>query len=367
MKNIEFVDRLFQYCMATGVGLFVESHPGQGKTSRFEAMTKAIGRVPQVLIASIHQPPDFAGWPVPNTEAGYVSMLPTETFAQAATTPNMVIIMDEFSNSAPSVQAACLRPILERVAGNLPLHPSTNFVLIANPAESAADGNDIVAPLANRVAHAKYEADLDTWCEGVLTGFTTPAIVPNLDKWREYLPQAKARIVGFIRKKPQNLTMYPKDQAGWSRAYPTPRSCDLAARLLAAHIASGSSDSPYRYLEAMVGMAWAAEFEQYDSNIDLPNPKDLLDGKIKWAKPERGDIAYTILAGVVGTAASDPTKENLTKLGNVLVDAMKTEGGAFKDIVGSLITPVIKMSQDLKQTLPLALTAVLVRMTGTKV
>ena len=178
----------------------------------------------------------------------------------------------------PGGQAALLRPILEGVVGDLRLPDAVRTVAAANPPDIAADGWDLAPPVANRFVHLTWELDADT----VRTGFTTgwPAVhVPTVEETTlaPLLEQTRALVGVFLGSKPELLTQMPRSSEEAGRAFPTPRSWEMAARLHAHAQAAGVNSTVVTMLMAgTVGITAAGMFLNYLREIDLPDPETLL-------------------------------------------------------------------------------------------
>src|SRR5262249_12338554 len=189
-----------------------------------------------------------------------------------------VLFLDETSTAPPAVQAALLRVVLERTVGDLVLPGGVAVVAAANPPEQAADGWDISPPLANRFCHLEWDLQAREWADGILAGFAQPA-VPALpaDRMRAETTAARANVGAFVAVGPHLPRAHPGDGAGAGRAWPSPRSWDMAARLLAATVVCGSTGQVAALLVAgVVGTGAAAEFLAWREDLDLPDPEAVL-------------------------------------------------------------------------------------------
>jgi hypothetical protein len=84
----------------------------------------------------------------------------------------------------------------------------------------------------------------------------------------------------------------------------------MAARLMAAALASGTSDEARSALVAgAVGDGAGVEFLVWLAEMDLPDPEQVLADPASFRLPERGDRAYAALAAIAAAVAADPTPE----------------------------------------------------------
>lgn len=281
--------------------------PGLGKTSAVREMAEAAGLPCETVIASIREPSDFAGLPVVSDDGATVRFAPPNWAHRLAATGRGVLFLDEISTAPPAVQAALLRVVLERTVGDLSLPAAVSVVAAANRPEEAADGWDLSPPLANRFCHLEWDLSSTEWADGLLGGFSHYP-VPNLEPTYLEAEVASARgIVGaFVRGRPHLLHAHPGDETGAGRAWPSPRSWDMAARLIAASVLSSAPDLVLASLVVgAVGGGAAAEFLAWREDLDLPDPEAVLRDPQSFRLPERGDRAYAALAAVTAAVLAD--------------------------------------------------------------
>jgi len=313
------------------VPVLIWGPPGAGKTATITAVAEALELPLEVIIASIREPSDFAGLPVVREDG--VRMEPPAWAKRLAQAGKGILFLDEISTAPPAVQAALLRVVLDRVVGDLPLPPSVAVVAAANPPEQAAGGWDLSAPLANRFCHLTWEVNPQAWVDGMLRGWPVPAIPRLPDGWEAGIPAARALVASFIRYRPSLLLQVPQSEEQAGRAWPSPRTWDMAARLLAAaEAAQAESDVVAALVNGCVGEGAGLEFLAWRQALDLPDPEEILADPNKFRMPERGDLAFAALAAVVSAALSNLTRERWLAAWAVLARA--AEKGA-KDIAAA--------------------------------
>ena len=122
-----------------------------------------------------------------------------------------------------------------------------------------------------------------------------------------------------------------EEQAG--KAWPSPRSWDMASRLLAAaDAAQAGEDVAAVLLAGSVGNGAGLEFLAWRKALDLPDPEWVLANPEKFQLPERGDQAFAVLSAVVTAAVGNLTKDRWLAAWQVLARA--AEQGA-KDIAAA--------------------------------
>jgi hypothetical protein len=295
--------------------------PGTGKSSAVRDLACAMGWPCEVVIASIREPSDFAGLPVVSN--GEVRFAPPRWAQRLAAEGHGILFLDEISTAPPAVQAALLRVVLERVVGDLDLPSDVAVVAAANPPEQASDGWDLTAPLANRFCHIDWSADATTFAQGIAAGWRTPA-VPNLpNDWRERSePSARGLVGAFVHARPSLLSQPPKDASAAGRAWPSPRTWEMAAHLLAVSEATGASEDARAVLVAgAVGDGAGIEFLHWVHEMDLGDPEAALQDPASFVLPDRGDRAYAALCAVAAAVAARPSAERWTAGWKVLARA----------------------------------------------
>lgn len=298
--------------------------PGQGKTSVLRQVAADTERDLEVVLASIREPADFAGLPIVD---GATTRLAAPDWAKrVAESGDAILFFDEISTAPPATQAAMLRVAFDKVAGDLYLGDEVSIVAAANPPETAADGWDLAAPLANRFVHLDWALPAEVVRDGFMLGW--PQVpVPHADPERveAAITEAKMLVGAFIGARPDYVTRMPSaSDAG--RAWPSPRSWEMAGTLMGWADAAGVSQQVKHLLTVgCVGEAAAGEFASYVSELDLPDPEDVLAHPDKWDVPTRGDRVFAVGASVLAAVAQDNTPARWKKVGPVL--AVMAEAG----------------------------------------
>jgi hypothetical protein len=282
--------------------------PGTGKSSAVRDMAAAMEWPCEVVIASIREPSDFAGLPV--VAEGGVRFAPPRWAQRLAAAGKGILFLDEISTAPPAVQAALLRVVLERVVGDLVLPEDVAVIAAANPPEQAADGWDLSPPLANRFCHLAWPVEADTFAEGLTAGWP-PAVVPTLTEDRqERQALARGLVAAFVGVRPSLLADAPRDVSSAGRAWPSPRTWEMAAKLIAICDTTGASDAArIALVTGAVGPGAGIEFLNWVSEMDLVDPEKALAEPDAFILPERGDRAYAALAAVAAAVAGNPTPE----------------------------------------------------------
>ena len=295
--------------VAARVPVLLWGGAGLGKSSAVREMAEGAGLACETVIASIREPSDFAGLPIVAADGTSVSFAPPGWARRLAEAGRGVLFLDEISTAPPAVQAALLRVVLERTVGDLSLPDEVTVVAAANPPEQAADGWDISPPLANRFCHLDWDLQASEWADGVLGGFSQPPVpVLPAGALEAEVAAARGSVGAFVTARSHLLHAHPGSEAAAGRAWPSPRSWDMAARLLAAAKLSGVTDQVTAMLAGgAVGPGAAAEFLSWREDLDLPDPETVLADPRSFRIPSRGDRAYAALAAVTAAVIANNT------------------------------------------------------------
>nr|WP_042195217.1 AAA family ATPase [Kibdelosporangium sp. MJ126-NF4]CEL21807.1 MoxR-like ATPases [Kibdelosporangium sp. MJ126-NF4]CTQ92587.1 MoxR-like ATPases [Kibdelosporangium sp. MJ126-NF4] len=287
--------------------------PGIGKSAGMRQLAAGLGVPLETVIASVHEPSDFAGLPVVGADpaSSGVAMAPPDWAMRLARSGNGLVFFDELSSAPPAVQAALLRVVLERQVGSLRLPETVRVVAAANPPSSAADGWHLSPPLANRFVHLDWTYDPRVVARGMAGTWPTLAI-PVVDPGRISAAVAKARgsISGFLTARPGLVHHLPADAEARGRAWPSPRTWEMALRLLAVGYACAAEREPLATaLVGAVGDGAGVELLSYLEELDLPDPDHVLADPERFALPDRGDRQLAFLTAVVAAVQGRSTRQ----------------------------------------------------------
>ncbi|WP_272262198.1 AAA family ATPase [Streptomyces xanthophaeus] len=301
--------------------------PGIGKSAGMHRLAASLGVELETVIASVHEPSDFAGLPVVGEDPATtgVPMAPPDWAVRLARTGHGLLFFDELSSAPPAVQAALLRVVLERRVGSLELPAAVRIVAAANPPASAADGWHLSPPLANRFVHLDWTHDPRTVARG-MAGTWPEAAVPAVDPARVPGSVARARgaVSGFLTARPGLVHQIPAGAADRGRAWPSPRTWEMALRMLATgYAAAVGREALAAALTGAVGEAPGIELLSYLEHLDLPDPDRVLADPEAFALPERGDRQLAFLIAVVAAVQGELTRERWEAAWTVLAKAVE--------------------------------------------
>lgn len=316
-EDYEGTYRALAISLAARIPVILWGPPGQGKTSAIRAIADDQGRHLETLLASIREPQDFAGLPV--IADGSARLLAPDWAQRLSAVRDGILFTDEVNTAPPSVQAALLRVSLDKVAGDCDLGQDTSVVAAANPPEQAADGWDLAPPLANRFCHLPWELPTDVVRDGFTGKWPIYRItMPDLEEVEKARTRELVRVAGFLSARPDLTTVIPDTASEQGRAFPTPRSWEMAATLSGWVSATGQSEGVRRLLvRGCVGPGASAEYLTYRDNLDLPDPEEILANADRFTIPPRADLLYVLGAGVLAVTRANLTPERWDAAGQV--------------------------------------------------
>jgi hypothetical protein len=300
--------------------------PGIGKSAGMEQLAAGLDVPLETVIASVHEPSDFAGLPIIGDDPATtgVPMAPPDWAVRLTAAGRGMVFFDELSSAPPAVQAALLRVVLERRVGSLALPEPVRIVAAANPPSSAADGWHLSPPLANRFVHLHWTHDARTVARGMAG--TWPSVgIPLVDPAKAPGAVARARgaISGFLTARPGLAHHLPADAEGRGGAWPSPRTWEMALRLLAVGYATGAGgEGLSAALIGAIGDGPGIELLAYLEELDLPDPNRVLADPDAFALPKRGDRQLAFLTAVVSAVQGDLSRRRWEACWAVLAKAV---------------------------------------------
>src|SRR5512134_2740143 len=136
-------------CAKGNVTPIVFGPPGIGKTSILELVAKACDLELQVVVGgTLADRDDIAG--TPYVAGGDLRWSHRKPIRAAIERPCLLAV-DEYTTTPEQAGGALLSLLLDRRAGDTPLHPDTRIVCLANPQEHAPGARRIMPAEANRL------------------------------------------------------------------------------------------------------------------------------------------------------------------------------------------------------------------------
>lgn len=219
------------------------------------------------------------------------------------------------------MQAALLRLVLERKVGAHPLLPTVRIAAAANPPELTASGWELSAPLANRFVHIQWNLESETYLHALESDFST-AKLPEIDpqQFQERVAYWRYIVQGYLKRGGALYSQPAEDEY----AYATPRSWDFAIALMAGCDVlgyaprpdtrqSGQNTNPFiRLVYGCVGSGTAQAFLGHIRNLRIPDPQDVLEGKVQVDTSLREDELYTLF-GAMASILEQRHQQNTLK------------------------------------------------------
>lgn len=304
MSSSEVSLEALTVALSARVPVLLWGSPGSGKTSAVMALAQALDWPAEVVIGSIREPSDFAGLPV--VSQGSVSLAPPVWATRLAASGEGLLFLDELTTAPPAVQAAMLRVVLERVVGDIALPSAVRVVAAANPPDEAADGWELAPPLSNRLVHLDWPVDNRAVAKGLALGFeTSPLLALLREPTTSETAAARATVAAFLEVRPALVSQLPRGALA-GRGWPSPRSWEMVAKLLAASEAcTASEDARAALIVGAVGEGAGVEFLSWLEHLDLPDPVAVLADPSSFELPERSDRAFAVLTAVTAVAVAE--------------------------------------------------------------
>jgi len=256
--------------------IFLWGPPGIGKSDIVAQVTDSLPNSYLIDVRlSLWDPTDIKGIPYYAANDNVMAWappaeLPDEEFAKQY--DNIVLFFDEMNSAAPAVQAAAYQLILNRRVGQYKLPDNVVIVAAGNREADKGVTYRMPAPLSNRFIHLELAVSFDDWFQ-----------------WAVDNDQHKD-VVGYITFSKKDL--YDFDPKSPSRSFATPRSWSFVSELLEDDLDENTTTD---LVSGAVGEGLAVKFMAHrKSAANMPNPTDILDGKVKELKTKEISAMYSL-------------------------------------------------------------------------
>lgn len=218
--------------------------------------------------------------------------LPEDIKLEIARDQNAILFLDEINAAPPVIQAASYQLVLDRRIGEYRLPDGVSIIAAGNNEGDKAVTFKMPTPLTNRFVHIDFEVNFEDWHD-----------------WAVAERKIKEDVVGFLNFKKGYLNKF--DPNSKSRGFPTPRSWSFVSRIL-------DPNMPESVLRGLVGGAVgdgaAIEFMKYrEIHMSLPDPGDVLDGKVAPIKDPGLSASYAMITSLSYELSSRFEKMGKTK------------------------------------------------------
>ena len=250
-------------------------------------------------VRAVHlDPVDLRG--LPRIAANQTEWIPPKFLP---TSGKGILFLDELTSAPQMTQAGCYQLVLDRRLGEYTLPDDWVVLAAGNPASERGVHFSMPRPLRNRFVHLELEPDLDDW-----------------SKWA-VKAQVRPEIIAFLRFKPELL--HTADATSDANAWPTPRSWEMASRVLTGvaqrrktSLLTGTSEFEAQLLDGTVGQAAASELVAFLRLFrELPSIDEILLNPATAPVPDEPSAQIAIA----------------TALGRVLTDSSVGRGIAYLD------------------------------------
>lgn len=260
--------------------------PGIGKSDAVKQVADELDHEFIDIRLSMLMPSDLMGLPYPNKEHTKANWLYPSLFPPPDSKGKFIILLDEISNAAMSVQNAAYRLVLDKSLGDhYSLPPGAKIIAAGNREEDNSGVQKFSAALSNRFIHFDIQADFESWKDWALKS------------------EINEKVIGFLNFKSDMLYKSPNIEM---KAYPTPRTWEMVSKLLSFNIPNEE------VIIGTVGEGASGEFMSYIEVYDkLPDIAKILKG-IKVAIPKEPSVQYALSSSLV----SRSNKENIHHIFN---------------------------------------------------
>ena len=256
--------------------VFLWGPPGIGKSELVEGITKDLGGLMIDLRLGQMEPTDIRGIPFYNKDKNIMEYAPPGDLPDAETAsqyPVVVLFLDEMNSAPASVQSAAYQLILNRRVGKYVLPDNVVMVAAGNRESDKGVTYRMPTPLSNRFIHQEMRVDFASWQEW--------AVENKIHK----------DVVGYLSFAKQDL--YDFDAKSSSRAFATPRSWSFVSQLLNDSV---DDETAMNLIAGTVGEGLAVKFMAHRKVAGrMPNPKDILDGKVKDLNIKEVSAMYSLV------------------------------------------------------------------------
>lgn len=308
-----------------GLPILWEGEPGVAKTAFIREVAASFGLPLEVLSPGERGEGAFGVVPVPaeHEEGGLVLAYPRPEWTNkfAAEDSCGLIFVDELTSAPPALHPPLLGLLLDGRVGGWEAPRRVRRMAACNPVELAAGGYDLPPPVANRVGHMKWQSPTVEQHRAFMLRGDDFEADPTTDDDGEVLDAAaeEKRVRGawgaayakcaglegaFLNRFPTAKNRCPKaGDPKASKAWPSDRTWEMATRAWASSLVHNLSPAETEeFVGSFIGAGLASELFEFAEKQDLPDPGDLLDGKIDFTHdPRRLDRTIAMLGSCTAT------------------------------------------------------------------
>lgn len=266
--------------------IFIWGPPGIGKSELVENITYNSLPGNNLMIdmrLALMEPTDLRGYPFRNPETNQMEWAPAAdlpTAEMAEQYDNIVLFLDELNSAPPSVQAAAYQLVLNGKIGQYVLPDNVKIVAAGNRETDRGVTYRMPAPLANRFRHINMDV--------------------NFEDWSIWATENKVHqdVIGYLTYSKADLFDFDPKQS--SQSFATPRSWNFVSEILNTEGFDTASDFEQKAeIAGAIGEGMAIKFcEHRKIASKLPNPEDVLTGKVKKLDIKEKSAQYSFAIGL---------------------------------------------------------------------
>lgn len=261
--------------------VMVWGQPGVGKSDVARQVGKNTNRPVIDIRLLLKDPTDLGGLPYfcPETNTMRYAK-PSELPDQNGKFANAIILLDELSSAPAAVQAAALQLVLERRVGEYELPEGVMIMAAGNRAGDGTVHASMPQPLRNRFRHYTLVVDSESWLNWARENSIDTAVQ------------------SFIKGNPDDLNRFDSKNKH-AYAYATPRTWKFVSdeikkvKLLRSNGHDVPESELFSRIASLVGEDVRLKFKShYDDAMALPDPFDVVRGKVKQFKISKPSMKY---------------------------------------------------------------------------
>ena len=263
--------------------VFLWGQPGVGKSDLMQGIADsgALGKtlLKDVRIA-LNEPTDIKGMPYFNSNSGLMEWAPPiemPTAEECAQYDTVVLFLDELNSAAMATQAATYQLTLNGRIGEYVLPDNVVIVAAGNRESDKGVTYRMPSSPCNRFVHFEVRVDFDSWLDWAVMNNVHPDVI------------------GYLSFAKQDLSDFDPRSSG--RSFATPRTWTFVSDVI--HTSVGNEAEDTDIVAGAVGEGIALKFMAHRKIAkDMPNPGDILDGKVKELKLKEISAQYALAVGM---------------------------------------------------------------------
>lgn len=314
MRSHQHTIEAINLCLAANIPVVLWGLPGVGKTAALNAAASKQGWVTVEVATNLYMPGEIGGQDIVENGALRRELPEYARTVMQNTDQTHVLFFDEINTGTPQVLMAVAKVVHERRIENRHFPDHMRIVCAGNPTDVNPLAYDLPSILANRMVHIDWTPDAAYFSSSFISGEFKSGDIPVLPTdWKNGVDGVRRTIGMFFRLTGNFYHAFPEDDIARGKAWPSPRVWwEMVAPLMAAGRAAGASEEAIRLLvQGSVGLVASQAFFAWLSEMDLPDPEDVLADPTGIPIPDRDDKMFVMTAAVAEAIRMNPTPERL--------------------------------------------------------